>query len=608
MPAITEKCPQCGKPLKILVNNGITLKECTGCGYQFNSKTGRVTQAGPGGDNPIVQCPECKGKLRISGGVPGAQAECSFCSAIFVIPNEPDPSLKLMPVCPHCETKNRVPANKGKLAVKCGNCGEKFTYDSGTWPAAEKTMPEKEPVLDASDEWITDCPICGGRVKVGKGGGITDVTHPACGGRFYFDCDTGKHLKPAADGSYNGKWLYRCPGCDDLWVLERGNGVHRFDCDCGTSWDFNTDSGKPVKKKTQNASYNPKTNEWTVRCPVCGEMIVVDKLSDLQWVEHEACGGLWYFNGETGKILPKAADGSVAGVWVYHCPKCKEMSIMEKGNGILEFDCDCGHSWVFDTDKGKVVSADKPKQQQKPQQPRPQPASQPQSQPRPQPQPKPAGKPCRKLVIERLTHTYKEWNLAGLQNRFQDAYPVHIFLDDVDQGTVPAGGSIEIALDSNAHQVKCALLASSYYIPEGREDYHGFCFNGALQLGLEDDPFLDDLVVFILKMFRGKAIRERMLDPNNRHHNVCLDIGPNGIKLYWQVEKTKGLMQWLTGDQEEKISYQQAGLRPLPEDRRPGGYWEFVNTVVTDAIVMDDKVDMERYMGGFTFRSKHKLF
>lgn len=608
-------CPNCGKPLKILNNAGVTLEECESCGYQRNRSTGKVSYFPKNAASLVVACPNCQGKLRITDGVPGGTTECSYCGTEFTIPQKPDPNLLMVVTCPHCEGKSRVPANKGKLNVTCGHCREKFTYDSGIWPAA-KNWEEEEVSFDSeANEWTLTCPVCGDRMKVRAGTGITEVTDPDCGSKFIFECDEGRYLKPAADGSYDGKWLVHCPDCDDLWILEKGKGVRRFDCNCGQTLVFNTDTGEPATAPADGTTFNAKTNEWETRCPVCGKMILVDKVSSLQWVEHEDCGSIWYFNGETGKHIPKAADGSVAGLWVHHCPQCKQMWTMEKGSGIIQVDCDCGSSWSYDANKGRPISPGASAGQQRQQRsepPRPRPNPQPQqSQANPQtqqPQTRPQGKPCRTITIERATHAYKEWDLHGLENAFRDKWIVRIVLDEVEQGHLKANETMVLDVDSGEHTIRYNLLAPKYWIPPGTDNYIVSYFRDNFRIGPENDDFRDGLTLFVIKMFRSRGMKDRILDRNNHGNKVHLDVNRDGIRLYWTLEHTKGLKQWLTGEGEEKISYSQMGLTPLAEEKQPSGYWEFLQMWVEEAILQDDEADMEKSGGGFTFRTKHSLF
>lgn len=400
-------CPKCGKPLKIITNNGITVEICD-CGYHYNRNTGEVKNMKAQAGACIVRCPKCQARSRVCTTPEhpeikvGDIAVCEFCKAEFPIPARPDPDIYMSVTCPHCEGKSRVPANKGKLKVTCGHCGEKYLYDSGTWP------------------------------------------------------------------------------------------------------------GTPVKQQAQQPKPQPR---------------------------------------------PQTPPP------------------------------------------------------QRPQTPPPQrPQTPPPPQPEPQSQPRPQEPPCRTITIERATHAYKEWDLHGLENAFRDKWIVRIVLDDVEQGHLKADEVMTLDVDSGEHTLRYNLLAPKYWIPPGRENYLVSYFRDSLRIGPENDEFRDGLTLFVLKMFRGRGIKDRILDPNNHGNKVRLDINSEGIRLSWTLEHTKGLKQWLTGEGEEKISYSQMGLTPLAEEMRPAGYWEFLQMWVEKAIVQDKEADMTMEGGGFTFRRTHDLY
>lgn len=156
-------CPDCGRPLDTLSQNGVTLKTC-GCGYQFNTNTGEEMRFATNDPSFVVLCPECSGMNRIyykKNQVQGLQAPCAFCGTTLRVPEKPDPSIRDWAVCPHCSGKNRVPVNKGTLQVKCSHCSGQFRFDSGKWPetarqtaqpkaqAQPKAAPKAKPKAEA---------------------------------------------------------------------------------------------------------------------------------------------------------------------------------------------------------------------------------------------------------------------------------------------------------------------------------------------------------------------------------------------------------------------------------------------------------------------------
>ncbi len=382
-------CPKCGKALKSVKVNGVVEKRCVSCGYRMklssHSSGSKKYQ-----NSCVVRCPKCTVKIRVHEPKAGGAVQCSSCHTSFHLPEAPDPALSVSAVCPTCKTKNPVPANRGKLDVRCIRCNHSFTYETGKWPYAREIRKEERRLTAMRNEQET--------------------------------------VQPDA---------------------------------------------------------------------VCSH--------------HHNRGG--------------------------------------------------------------------------------------QSRPR-----------SREIVIERLTHAYKEWDMAGLRNRFQDAYPVHIFIDDVDFGLIGGGQTVKFVVDTNAHTVKCAVLASGYHIPAGTEDYVGYYFNGSLRFGPAVDFFRDKLTAFVIGMFRGKGMRDRMRDPNNRNHNVELRIEHDCIVLSRQLYKTRGLKQWALGGDEEKIYFRDIGLVPLDPEMQPGNYWDFIQKWVESQLLEDEQADVERYMGGFAECRQHKLY
>lgn len=214
----------------------------------------------------------------------------------------------------------------------------------------------------------------------------------------------------------------------------------------------------------------------------------------------------------------------------------------------------------------------------------------------------------RTVAINRLTHTYKGWNFYGVKNKLADNKSVHIFVDDKDQGALPKDDLMIVSLNYDSHILKCASHGGQYTIPAGTEHYEAYYFNNALQIGPVEDQFRDELIMFALKIFRGKGIKERMTDLNNRDHNVKLSVDQEGIRLSWNVVKPQGIKQWVSGMNEEKISYRQMGITPLLREKQPSGYWNYIQTKVEDAIVMDEEADMEKYLLGIRMRTEHRLY
>ena len=246
--------------------------------------------------------------------------------------------------------------------------------------------------------------------------------------------------------------------------------------------------------------------------------------------------------------------------------------------------------------------------------PKPVPALTPTPKPTPEPIPEPIPvheeEPCRTITIDRATHAYKEWDFHGLKNAVKDKAPVHVALDGVEQGSLTAEESMTLRVDSNEHTLSTGALSGKYRIPSGTESYFATFFNGSFRIGPVVDPFRDQLTDFVVNMFRGQGIRERISSKSNYGHNIYLDVHATGIRLHWTLDHNyaKGFKAWLTGEGEEKISYLDINLFPISQDSQPSGYWDFIQAWIESAILNDPQADMQKEGGGFTFRTSHSLY
>lgn len=227
----------------------------------------------------------------------------------------------------------------------------------------------------------------------------------------------------------------------------------------------------------------------------------------------------------------------------------------------------------------------------------------------PQQQSQPANnysQPTRKITVYRLTHDYKEFNFAGIRNTLKDLVQVNFSLDGKAAGSL-GKDPLEIPMDSREHTVKCGLL-DSYRIPAGDKDYRAYYFNNYLMIGFDPDPFREQLAEFMVNMFRGRGMRDRLLDSNNSTNSVTVHISPDHIRLSFPLKNTRGLKEWSTGTREEKISFQQIGLQAPPADTLPDGYFGFVEEYVLSAVDRDEEAAMEWNGNSIKIREKHRLY
>lgn len=284
---------------------------------------------------------------------------------------------------------------------------------------------------------------------------------------------------------------------------------------------------------------------------------------------------------------------------IIRCPSCKSKLRVPCGKGTLAINCPaCKYAFSFDTPE---LVATEPVKEQQVVRPAPPTYERPTYQPQCQPT------ATRTLTIRRLTHAYKNLSYHGIKNAFLDVYPIHIFLDGQRQGMLNKA-PVVLEMDSWEHYLSPAVFASKYRIPAGNENYVAYFFNDKFKIGPEEDPFRDDVIDFVLNMVRGQGFRDRIKNWNNHNHEVAVTAEPDHIRISWSPEKTKGLLEWATGEKTEKIFYSQIGLVPPNGERLPDGYWEYLDLCIREAVEDDPQADLEYGSGGFTFRRTHNLY
>lgn len=214
--------------------------------------------------------------------------------------------------------------------------------------------------------------------------------------------------------------------------------------------------------------------------------------------------------------------------------------------------------------------------------------------------------PTRQITIYRLTHVHKEFSFRGIHNTLKDSVQVNFSMDGKSAGSL-GQDPLEIPMDSREHIIKCGLL-DSYRIPAGDKDYKAYYFNNNLMIGFDPDPFREQLVEFMVNLFRGRGIKDRLLDSNNSTNSVSVYILPDYVRLSFPLKNTKGLKEWATGTREEKISFQEIGLMVPHVDSLPDGYFGFIEDYVLSAIDHDEEADMERNGNSIKIRKTHRLY
>lgn len=322
--------------------------------------------------------------------------------------------------------------------------------------------------------------------------------------------------------------------------------------------------------------------------------------------------------------------------YIIDCPKagCGCKLRLPAGRGRILATCPkCKTEFVFDSNKGvvdKLVVPAKPGAGAKPPQPAPpKPKQQPHTaahQPvKPNPPAKPkqpsyAGGATRKIVFLYLSENTGT-TLRKVGNFLAKNAPLKIIVDGKQVAEMIDQKDTVIEVSEGEHSICMAnsgipsvvalnAKASGFAvkIPAGKENYAAFVQKEGntyyLRVGYLSDSFLDGLQQYFKKLCAGKALFERIHMPENRNRCLYLRFEADGFWLEWDVAQTKGFKQWSTGRDGEKVYYAQLGLQPPPV--QPGGYWDYIRIMITNAF--DDSDDLEcSLMGRITEKKLHSL-
>lgn len=118
--------------------------------------------------------------------------------------------------------------------------------------------------------------------------------------------------------------------------------------------------------------------------------------------------------------------------------------------------------------------------------------------------------------------------------------------------------------------------------------------------------FKNKVVDFMIKVFNGQGIIDRIQLTNNRNHNIYVVIHKDGISLEYEAENTKGITQWATGRVTEKIYYKQMGVE-LPS-LLPEHWSESLFNEIRAGILSNNTEFTFDSMGGFCKNALHPLF
>lgn len=118
--------------------------------------------------------------------------------------------------------------------------------------------------------------------------------------------------------------------------------------------------------------------------------------------------------------------------------------------------------------------------------------------------------------------------------------------------------------------------------------------------------FKDNLVAFMIKIFNGQGIQDRLQSENNSNHNIYIVIQPNGISLEYTPVRTQGLLQWATGRISEKIYYKEIGLE-LPS-KLPEHWSKMLLREIIQGILSSNSDFIYDSLGGIRKTKMHPLY
>ena len=618
--ATERKCPECDHSLIYSTHGATSIYHCEKCRYQINLNTGKVMYkvSFETDQTQIASCPNCDAQLNVPKKKGVMQLMCPFCSYNWQfdtgVPGTDVPQWHT--TCPKCNIAVQVDKNLGLRKITCLTCNETWRFNSDTG----EHLPDAKVY---GDNILTTCPKCNRKNRVPNKQRNLLITCARCSHQFYLmgdpafaKKDTASQFASATSSSMrsttntsnhsantkmdNDCILTTCPECGRKHRIPRnhlnllmtcGECSYRFypmDNIVITKHSADSQSANTTARSTNSTtgtygySQNAKVygDNILTSCPKCGRKSRVPRNQQNTLTTCGNCSHQFYPINDSAftknNTASKSADSN---------PESARSNAKSANTTTSSANT---NTWSANTTQTTPPKESTNTSKEN--------ASQ-------------TINSIRTITIQRLMHAHKSLDMAGLKNVFMDNYPIHIFLDGKDQGILPKYDTMTLHLDANEHILKPAIMSSKYLIPKGTDSYIVYFFNDAFQIGLVHDPFRDKIIEFIIQIFQGQGIKDRINNPNNRNHNIYLKVCYDGIYLSWDVAKTHGLKQWATGQEEEFISYQSAGLQILPAEKMPSGYWEFVQNCAEETILKDEKANMMKdHLGGFTYNTKHNLF
>lgn len=77
---------------------------------------------------------------------------------------------------------------------------------------------------------------------------------------------------------------------------------------------------------------------------------------------------------------------------------------------------------------------------------------------------------------------------------------------------------------------------------------------------INESAFIEAVTRFMVNIFNGDAILERLNDPDNRRNDLEILCAKDGVHIRWAAEKAIVGKNWSTGYDEEIVPYEAAGV------------------------------------------------
>ncbi len=223
-----------------------------------------------------------------------------------------------------------------------------------------------------------------------------------------------------------------------------------------------------------------------------------------------------------------------------------------------------------------------------------------------------------------------------------------ITIDNIIMAQIENDSTISLTIDSSPHVIGLVVpdwSSPGIQIPEGREGYAfsisfvtdfsrlrswglttsvtvgGPCLTLTEVLPAEElsentesvmDQYADfiafreSLVKFMIKVFNGQGIMDRIQLENNSHHNIYIVVHDDCISVEYEPIHTRDVIQWATGRIAEKIYYSEMGLE-LPAELPPRWSETLLREITQGIISSNLELSCDEF-GGICRTKLHRLY